>query len=192
IAVVTPNPKTSGGARWNYLAAYGYELKRSGGKEQQAQEFMRKIFANVPVFDTGARGATVTFLQRQVGDVLIAWENEALLAVETMGKGQVEIVYPSMTILAEPPVALVDRNVKRRGTEKVAADYLAFLYSPVGQELVAKHYLRPVDKKVMEKNKSRFAEVKTFTVDELFGGWTRAHKTHFAMGGTLEQIQRRK
>lgn len=192
IAVVTPNPKTSGGARWNYLAAYGFELKRSGGNEQQAQEFMRKIFSNVPVFDTGARGATVTFLQRQVGDVLIAWENEALLAVETMGKGQVEIVYPSMTILAEPPVALVDRNVKRRGTEKVAADYLAFLYSPLGQELVAKHYLRPQDNKVMEKNRSRFAEIKTFTVDELFGGWTPAHKTHFAMGGTLEQIQRRK
>ena len=189
VAVVTPNPKTSGGARWNYLAAYGYELKRSGGNEQQAQEFARKVFANVPVFDTGARGATVTFLQRNIGDVLIAWENEALLAAETMAKGQVEIIYPPLTILAEPPVALVDRTVKRRKTEKAAAEYLNFLYSPAGQEVIAKHHFRPHDKAVAAKYKSKFAEVKTFTVDELFGGWAKAHRTHFAEGGTFDKIQ---
>jgi sulfate transport system substrate-binding protein len=192
IGVVTPNPKTSGGARWNYLAAYGYELKRSGGNEQQAQEFVRKVFANVPVFDTGARGATVTFLQRNIGDVLIAWENEALLAAETMAKGQVEIVYPSISILAEPPVAVVDRTVKRRKTEKAAADYLTFLYSPAGQEVVAKHHFRPQDKAVAAKYKSKFAAVKTFTVDELFGGWSKAHRTHFAEGGTFDKIQSKK
>jgi sulfate/thiosulfate-binding protein len=192
VAVLTPNPKTSGGARWNYLAAYGYELKRSNGSEQKAQEFVGKIMANVPVFDTGARGATVTFLQRNVGDVLIAWENEALLAAETMGKGQVEIVYPSLTILAEPPVALVDRNVKRRKTEKAASDYLNFLYSPAGQEIVVKHHFRPYDKAVAEKYKAKFNAVKTFTVDELFGGWAKAHRAHFAEGGTFDKLQARK
>jgi sulfate/thiosulfate transport system substrate-binding protein len=192
VAVVTPNPKTSGGARWNYLAAYGYKLKRSNGNEQQAQDFVGKIIANVPVFDTGARGATVTFLQRNIGDVLIAWENEALLAAETMAKGQVEIIYPSLTILAEPPVAVVDRNVKRRKTEQVATDYLKFLYSPAGQEVVAKHHFRPQDKNVAEKNKAKFATVKTFTVDEVFGGWAKAHQAHFAEGGTFDKIQAKK
>jgi len=192
IGVVTPNPKTSGGARWNYLAAYGFELKRSNGNEQKAQELVGKIIANVPVFDTGARGATVTFLQRNIGDVLIAWENEALLAAETMAKGQVEIIYPSLTILAEPPVAIVDRNVKRRKTEQAATEYLKFLYSPSGQVVVAKHYFRPQDKNVAEKHKAKFAAVKTFTVDEVFGGWAKAHQVHFAEGGTFDKIQTRK
>lgn len=192
VGVVTPNPKTSGGARWNYLAAYGYELKRTGGNEAQARELVRKIFANVSVFDTGARGATVTFLQRKVGDVLIAWENEAILASETIARGEVEIIYPSLTILAEPPVAWVDRNVKKRKTEKAAADYLNFIYTPAGQEVVAKHHYRPFEKSVAEKHKARFPEVKTFTVDELFGGWAKAHQTHFAEGGTFDKIQVRR
>lgn len=192
IQVITPNPKTSGGARWNYLAAYGHELKRSGGDEKQAQDFVEKIFANVPVFDTGARGATVTFLQRSIGDVLVAWENEAILAAETMGKGQVEIVYPSVSIRAEPPVAVVDRNTKRRNTEKSAADYLTFLYSDAGQEVIAKHHFRPQEKRVADKYKTKFPEVTLFTVDELFGGWAKAHKAHFADGGTFDQIQRKK
>jgi sulfate transport system substrate-binding protein len=189
VGVITPNPKTSGGARWNYLAAYGYELKRSNGNEQQAQALVERIFANVPVFDTGARGATVTFLQRKIGDVLIAWESEALLAAETMAKGQVEIVYPSVTILAEPPVAVVDCNVKRKKTEAVATEYLKFLYTPVGQEIVAKHYFRPQDQRVAAKHQKQFPEVKTFTVDEVFGGWAKAHMAHFAEGGTFDKIQ---
>ena len=192
IQVITPNPKTSGGARWNYLAAYGYELKRSGGNEKQAQDFVGKIFANVPVFDTGARGATVTFLQRNIGDVLVAWENEAILAAETMGKGQVEIVYPSVSIRAEPPVSVVDRNAKRRNTEKAAADYLSFLYSDAGQEVIAKHHFRPQEKRVADKYKNKFPEVTLFTVDEVFGGWAKAHKTHFADGGTFDQLPKRK
>ena len=187
--MVTPNPKTSGGARWNYLAAYGYELQRSGGNEQQAQALVEKIFSNVPVFDTGARGATVTFLHRGIGDVLIAWENEALLAAETMAKGEVEIVYPSVTILAEPPVAVVDRNAKRKKTEAVALEYLKFLYTPAGQEVVAKNHFRPQDKTVGAKYQKKFPEVKTFTVDEVFGGWAKAHKSHFAEGGTFDKIQ---
>ena len=192
IKVITPNPKTSGGARWNYLAAYGFELKRSGGKAEQAQEFVGKLFANVPVFDTGARGATVTFLQRKIGDVLIAWENEAILAAETMAKGEVEIVYPSVSIRAEPPVAVVDRNVKRRKTETAAADYLKFLYSGAGQEVIAKHHFRPQEKSVADKYKTRFPEVTLFTVDEVFGGWEKAHKAHFADGGTFDRTQTRK
>ena len=192
VGVVTPNPKTSGGARWNYLAAYGYELKRNGGNEQKAQEFLRKIFANVQVFDTGARGATVTFLQRKIGDVLIAWENEAILAAETMAQGEVEIVYPSITILAEPPVALVGRNVKRRQTEKAATDYLSFLYTPAAQEVIARHHFRPQEKEIAAKYKTKFPEVKTFTVDELFGGWDKAHRAHFAAGGTLDKVQSRR
>lgn len=189
VGVITPNPKTSGGARWNYLAAYGYELKRSNGNQQQAQDLVQKIFSNVPVFDTGARGATITFLQRKVGDVLIAWENEALLATETMAKGEVEIVYPSITILAEPPVAVVDKNVSRKKTAAAALDYLKFLYTPAGQEIVAKHHFRPQDKNVAAKFQARFPAVNTFTVDELFGGWAKAHQAHFAEGGTFDKIQ---
>jgi sulfate/thiosulfate transport system substrate-binding protein len=192
IKVITPNPKTSGGARWNYLAAYGYELKRSGGNEKQAQEFVGKVFSNVPIFDTGARGATVTFLQRNIGDVLIAWENEAILAAETMAKGEVEIVYPSISIRAEPPVAVVDRNTKRRKTEKAAADYLSFLYAPSGQEVIAKHHFRPHQKAVAEKYKGTFPEIAVFTVDEMFGGWMKAHKAHFVDGGTFDRTQTRK
>jgi sulfate/thiosulfate transport system substrate-binding protein len=192
VSIITPNPKTSGGARWNYLAAYGFELKRSGGNEQKAQEFVRKIYANVPIFDAGARGATVTFLQRDIGDVLIAWENEAILAAETMAKGKVEIVYPSISIRAEPPVAVVDRNVKRHQTEEVANAYLKFLYSPAGQEVVAKNHFRPQEKSVADKYKNRFPELTMFTVDEMFGGWAKAHKTHFAEGGTFDQTQARR
>jgi sulfate/thiosulfate transport system substrate-binding protein len=192
IKVVTPNPKTSGGARWNYLAAYGYELNRSGGSEQKAQELVAKIFSNVPVFDTGARGATVTFLQRRIGDVLIAWENEAILAVETMAKGEVEIVYPSLSVRAEPPVAVVDRNAKRRKTDQSAADYLRFLYSEAGQEIIARHHFRPQEKNVADRYKTKFPELKLFTVDEVFGGWANAHKTHFADGGTFDRTQTRK
>ncbi len=192
VGVITPNPKTSGGARWNYLAAYGFELGRSGGNEQQAQEFARKVFSNVPVFDTGARGATITFLQRKIGDVLIAWENEAILAAETMAKGEVEVIYPSSTIRAEPPVAVVDRNAKRRKTEAAAAAYLNFLYTPTAQEIVAKHHFRPQDKSVGEKYKSKFPDVKLFTVEEVFGGWAKAHKAHFADGGTFDRIQTKK
>jgi sulfate/thiosulfate transport system substrate-binding protein len=192
IKVITPNPKTSGGARWNYLAAYGSELKRTGGNEQQAQEFVGKVIANVPVFDTGARGATVTFLQRKIGDVLIAWENEAILAAETMGRGEVEIVYPSVSILAEPPVAVVDRNVKRRKTEKAAADYLRYLYTVAGQEVIAKHHFRPREKTVEDKYKNKFPALPLFTVDEVFGGWAKAHKAHFADGGTFDKTQTRK
>jgi sulfate transport system substrate-binding protein len=153
---------------------------------------VEKIFSIVQVFDTGARVATVTFLHRRIGDVLVAWESEALLAAETMAKGQVEIVYPSVTILAEPPVAVVDRNVKRKKTEAVATEYLKFLYTPVGQEIVAKHYFRPQDQTVAAKHQKQFPEVKTFTVDEVFGGWAKAHKAHFAEGGTFDRIQAKK
>ena len=191
VSVITPNPKTSGGARWNYLAAYGYELKRAGN-DKSARELVGKIFANVPIFDTGARGATITFVDRKIGDVLIAWENEAILAVETMAKGEVEIVYPSISIRAEPPVAVVDRNAKRRKTESAATDYLAFLYSPAGQEVIAKHHFRPHDKAVADKYKTKFPGVAMFTVDELFGGWDQAHKAHFAAGGTFDKTQARR
>jgi sulfate transport system substrate-binding protein len=188
IGVVTPNPKTSGGARWNYLAAYGYELKRSNGNEQKARELVAAIFRNVPVLDTGARGSMVTFVQRDIGDVLIAWENEALLAAETIGQGKVEVVYPSITILAEPPVAIVDRNVQRRKTEAAATDYLKFLYSTAGQEVIVKHHYRPQDPAMVEKYREKFPEVKTFTVDEMFGGWAKAHQAHFASGGTFDTV----
>jgi sulfate/thiosulfate transport system substrate-binding protein len=192
LGVITPNPKTSGGARWNYLAAYGSGLSRSGGNELKAQEFVAKVFGNVPVFDTGARGATVTFLQRKIGDVLIAWENEAILAVETMAKGEVEIVYPSISIRAEPPVAVVDKNAKRKGTEAVASAYLQFLYSPAGQEIIARQHFRPQEKSIADKYRSKFPELKQFTVQELFGGWAKAHKTHFSDGGTFDRTQTRR
>jgi sulfate/thiosulfate transport system substrate-binding protein len=190
IRVVTPNPKTSGGARWNYLAAYGFELKRSGN-ETAAQNFVKKICGNVQVWDTGARGATVTFLQRGIGDVLLAWENEAILARDELAKGAVEIVYPSVSILAEPPVAVVDRNVKRHGTEKEAEAYLTFLYSPSGQEIVVKHHFRPQEKAIAERFANQFPKITLFTVDELFGGWQKAQATHFAEGGTFDQISAR-
>jgi sulfate/thiosulfate transport system substrate-binding protein len=188
VSVITPNPKTSGGARWNYLAAYGYELKRANGDENRAKEFVKNIFKNVPVLDTGARGATTTFVQRGIGDVLIAWENEAILASKEVGKGEVEIVVPSVSILAEPPVAVVDKVAKRHGTEAVAKAYLEHLYSEEGQEIAAKNYYRPRLDSVAKKYASQFPQLKLFTVDELFGGWQKAQKAHFADGGTFDQI----
>jgi sulfate transport system substrate-binding protein len=188
IGVVTPNPKTSGGARWNYLAAWGFALKKNGNDPAKAKDFVAKLFRNVPVLDSGARGATTTFVERGIGDVLIAWENEALLAVEKLGKEKVQIVVPSTTILAEPPVAVVDKVVDRRGTRKLAEAYLQFLYSPEGQEIAAKNFYRPRLEAVRAKYSQRFPPVPTFTIDEVFGGWTKAQSTHFADGGIFDQI----
>ena len=189
VSVITPNPKTSGGARWNYLAAYEYGKRQAGGNDAKGREFVTQLFKNVPVLDSGARGATTTFVQRGIGDVLLAWENEAYLAVGE-GKGQVEIVVPSLSILAEPPVAVVDKVVDRKGTRAIAEAYLQFLYSPEGQEIAAAHHYRPRDAKVAAKYAGTFAKVKLFTVDEAFGGWQNAQKTHFADGGTFDQIYR--
>ena len=188
LAVVTPNPKTSGGARWNYLAAYGYELKRTGGDEAKAREFVKALFKNVPVLDSGARGATTTFAQRGIGDVLVTWENEALLALREAGKDDFEIIRPSISILAEPPVAVVDKVAGRHGTEAVAKAYLEYLYTPEGQEIAARHYYRPRLEAVAEKHAVDFPVVKVFTIDELFGGWQKAQKAHFADGGTFDEI----
>ncbi|MDB6038361.1 MAG: sulfate transporter, periplasmic sulfate-binding protein [Verrucomicrobiales bacterium] len=188
VAIVSPNPKTSGGARWNYLAAYGYKLKQSGGDEKQAQDYIRKFYKNVPVLDTGARGATTTFLQKGIGDVLVAWENEVLLAVNELGKGEYEVVVPSISILAEPPVALVDKVARRHGTTEVAEAYLKYLYSEEGQEIAAKNYFRPRLESVLQKHSKTFSPVKLFTIDELFGGWTKAQETHFDEGGVFDQI----
>jgi sulfate/thiosulfate-binding protein len=187
IKVITPNPKTSGGARWNYLAAWGYALKHDGD-EAKARDFVAKLYANVPVLDSGARGATMSFAQRRQGDVLIAWENEAFLAVNEFGKDKVEIVVPSVSILAEPPVALVDGNVDRHGTRAVAEAYLAFLYSPQGQEIAARNFYRPRLKEVAERYGEQFPRIPLFTIDELFGGWRQAQATHFADGGVFDQI----
>ncbi len=188
-AVITPNPKTSGGARWNYLAAWEYGKRRGGGTDAKAREFVTQLFKNVPVLDSGARGATTTFVQRGIGDVLLAWENEAYLAVAE-GKGQVEIVVPSLSILAEPPVAVVDKVVDKKGTRAVAEAYLQFLYSPEGQEIAARNHYRPRDPKMAAKYAGTFAQVTLFTIDEAFGGWQNAQKAHFADGGTFDQIYR--
>jgi len=188
VKVITPNPKTSGGARWNYLAAWGYALRKSGNNDASAREFMRKLFANVPVLDTGARGATTTFVQRGVGDVLIAWENEALLALREPGGDKFEIVVPSATILAEPPVAVVDRVARKHGTEQLAHAYLEYLYSPEAQELAAKYYYRPRLESVAAKYASVFPKVNTFTVVQGCGSWQAAQARHFADGGTFDQI----
>ena len=190
VQVITPNPKTSGGARWNYLAAWGYALKKYGNSEAKAQEFAGKLLRNVPVLDTGARGATNTFVQRGIGDVLLAWENEAFLAIEELGKDQVEIVVPSTSILAEPPVAIVDKNVDAKGTRKVAEAYLAYLYSPEGQEIAARNFYRPTDPAVAAKYESVFPKIPLVTVDEVFGGWQAAQEKHFADGGIFDQIYR--
>ncbi len=187
VAVITPNPKTSGGARWNYLAAWGYARKKYGG-EEAAKDFVARLFRNVPVLDSGARGATTTFVQRGIGDVLLAWENEALLAMNELGKDKVEIVYPSISILAEPPVTVVDKTVDKRGTRAVATAYLEYLYSPEGQEIAAKHFYRPRLKAVAEKHAARFPEIRLLTIDEAFGGWAKAQKEHFADGGVFDQI----
>ncbi len=188
VQVITPNPKTSGGARWNYLAAWGYALRKSGNNEQGARDFMKKLFNNVPVLDSGARGATTTFVQRGVGDVLIAWENEALLALKEFGSDKFEIVIPSATILAEPPVAVVDKVAQRHGTEKLARAYLEYLYSPEAQDLAARYYYRPRLKQVADKYASTFPKVNTFTVVEGCGGWQNAQAKHFSDGGTFDQI----
>jgi sulfate transport system substrate-binding protein len=188
IQVITPNPKTSGGARWNYLAAWGYALKQPGGSDAKAREFVARLFANVPVLDSGARGATTTFVERGIGDVLLAWENEAYLAVKELGPDKVEIVTPSLSILAEPPVAVVDKVVDKRGTRKAAEAYLGYLYSPEGQDLAARHYYRPIDKAVAGKYAKQFAPVKLITIDEVFGGWQKAQQAHFADGGTFDAI----
>lgn len=188
VSIITPNPKTSGGARWNYLAAWGYALKLQGGNEAKAKEFVTRLYKNVPVLDSGARGATNTFVQRGLGDVLLAWENEAFLAVNELGKDKFEIVVPSVSILAEPPVTVVDKVVDKKGTRKVAEEYLKYLYSPEGQEIAAKNYYRPRDQKVAAKYAKAFPKVKLFTIDEIFGGWRKAQKTHFADGGVFDQI----
>jgi sulfate transport system substrate-binding protein len=188
VGVITPNPKTSGGARWNYLAAWGYAAKKSGG-DAAAKDFVARLFRNVPVLDTGARGATTTFVERGQGDVLLAWENEALLALaEGGGKDRFEIVVPSVSILAEPPVAVVDKVVDKHGTRKVAEAYLQFLYTSAGQEIAAKNGYRPRDASVAAKFAAKFPNVPTFTVDEAFGGWQKAQAAHFADGGTFDQI----
>jgi sulfate transport system substrate-binding protein len=186
VAVITPNPKTSGGARWNYLAAWEYG-RRHGGSDGKAREFVAQLFRNVPVLDSGARGATTTFIRRGIGDVLLTWENEAYLALSE-SQGQVEIVTPSISILAEPSVAVVDKNVDRKQTRAVAEAYLQYLYSPEGQEIVARHHYRPRDPAVAERHKGQFASVELFTIDDAFGGWASAQKTHFADGGTFDQI----
>ena len=190
VSVITPNPKTSGGARWNYLAAWGYALKRNNGDEKKAREFVAALFKNVPVLDTGARGATTTFVQRGIGDVLVAWENEAILSIKELGKGQLEIVAPTVSILAEPPVAVVEKVARRRGTEAVARAYLEFLYTPEGQEIVARHHYRPRDESVAKKYAADFPKIELFTIDEQFGGWQKAQKAHFNEGGIFDQIQR--
>ena len=189
VQVITPNPKTSGGARWNYLAAWAYALKQNGGDEAKAQAFVADLFARVPVLDTGARGSTTTFVQRGIGDVLLAWENEAHLAINELGPDQVEIVVPSSSILAQPPVAIVDKNVDDHGTRKVAEAYLQFLYTPEAQEIAANNFYRPTDQAVAAKFKSQFPEVPLVTIDE-FGGWQEAQKKHFADGGIFDQIYR--
>lgn len=188
VSVITPNPKTSGGARWNYLAAWGYALKKHNNSEEKAKEFVSQLYKNVAVLDSGARGATTTFVEKGIGDVLIAWENEALLSQKELGKDKFEIVTPSISILAEPPVAVVDKVVDKKGTRKVAEEYLKYLYTEKGQEIAAKNFYRPRDQKVAEKYASQFPKVQLFTVDEVFGGWKKAQETHFNDGGVFDKI----
>ncbi len=192
VAVITPNPKTSGGARWNYLAAWGYALKHNNNDQAKAQEFVAKLYANVPVLDSGARGSTTTFTERGIGDVLITWENEAYLALKELGPEKYEIVDPSLSILAEPPVTVVDKNVDKHGTRKVAEAYLEYLYSPEGQEIAAKNFYRPTDEKVAKKYVKQFPKLSLFTIDKVFGGWTKTQKEHFADGGVFDQIYSKK
>jgi len=188
VEVVAPNPKTGGGARWNYLAAWGYALKQPGGNDATARELVKKIYQNVKVLDSGARGSLVSFSQRNIGDVLISWENEAYLATRELGPDKFDIVVPSISILAEPPVSVVDKVVDKRGTRKVAEAYLQYLYGPEGQELAAANYYRPRDPKVAAKYAGKFAKVKLFTIDQVFGGWAKAQKIHFDDGGVFDQI----
>jgi sulfate transport system substrate-binding protein len=188
ISVITPNPKTSGGARWNYLAAWGYALRQPGGNEQKAKAFVSQIFKNVPVLDSGARGSTTTFVQRGIGDVFISWENEALLAVNELGKGSFEIIYPSLSILAEPPVSVVDKIAAKHKTSDVAKAYLEYLYSETGQGLAAKHHYRPSNTSIQAKNAAKFPKLKMFTINEIFGSWKKVQETHFGDGGVFDQI----
>ncbi len=187
VEIITPNPKTSGGARWNYLAAWGYALKQKGGTDTTAQAFVKKLFGNVKVLDSGARGSTTTFVERGIGDVLLAWENEAYLSVKELGPDKFEIITPSLSILAEPPVAVVDKVVDKKGTRKAATAYLEYLYTTEGQEIAAKNYYRPTDKKVAAQFASQFAKVNLITIDD-FGGWAKVQKAHFADGGVFDQI----
>jgi len=188
VKVITPNPKTSGGARWNYLAAWGYALRKPGGTPEKAREFVKNLYKNVPVLDTGARGSTITFVERGVGDVFISWENEAFLAINELGKDKFEIVLPSVSILAEPPVAVVDKVVDKRGTRAAATAYLNFIYTKEGQEISAKNYYRPRDPEVAKKYEATFPKVNLFTIDEVFGGWRKAQETHFNDGGVFDAI----
>jgi sulfate transport system substrate-binding protein len=192
VSVVTPNPKTSGGARWNYLAAWGFALKKYGNDQAKAEQFVADLFKNVPVLDSGARGSLTTFAERGVGDVFLSWENEAFLAVKELGPTRFDIVVPSLSILAEPPVTIVDRNVDRKGTRAVAQAYLEYLYTPEGQELAAKHYYRPRNPQVAAKHANTFTKVDLFTIDDVFGGWTKAQATHFNDGGVFDRIFTRK
>jgi sulfate/thiosulfate-binding protein len=188
VEVVTPNPKTSGGARWNFLAAWGYALKQPGGNDQKARELVTNIYKNVKVLDSGARGSLTTFTERGIGDVLISWENEAYLSIKELGPEKFDIVTPSLSILAEPSVAVVDKVVDKKGTRKVATAYLEYLYTPIGQEIAARHYYRPRNKEIAAKYSGNFSKVKLFTIDQVFGGWDKAQKTYFGDGGVFDQI----
>jgi sulfate transport system substrate-binding protein len=188
VSVITPNPKTSGGARWTYLAAWGYALEQPGGSEATARDFVKKLYANVKVLDSGARGSTTTFVQNGIGDVLLSWENEAALILKESGADKYEVVAPSLSILAEPPVTVVDKNATGHKTREVSAAYLQYLYSPEGQEIAARHHYRPRSEDVQKKHAAEFPALNLFTVSELFGGWQSAHKAHFADGGTFDQL----
>ena len=192
VQVITPNPKTSGGARWNYLAAWEYAKRKNGGSDAKAKEFVGKLFQNVPVLDTGARGSTITFVQRGVGDVLLAWENEAFLALKEFGADKFEIVAPSLSILAEPSVAVVDKVVDRKGTRAVAEEYLKHLYSDEGQDIAGRNFYRPTSEKAKAKYDKQFPKIALFTIDQAFGGWAKADKEHFADGGSFDQIYTKK
>ncbi len=187
VSVITPNPKTSGGARWNYLAAWAYALKK-GGSDAAARDYISKLFKNVPVLDSGARGATISFVERGLGDVLLAWENEALLAIKEWGPDKFDIVAPSISILTEPPVAVIDKVVDRRGTRKVAEEYLKYLYSDEGQEIIAKNFYRPINPKIAAKYAAQYPKLNLITIDNTFGGWQKAQKDHFSDGGSFDQL----
>jgi sulfate transport system substrate-binding protein len=188
IEVITPNPKTSGGARWNYLAAWAYALAQPGGNDTTAKDFVAKIYKNVKVLDSGARGSTTTFVERGIGDVFISWENEAFLAIKELGPEMLEIVVPSLSILAEPPVTVVDKVVDKRGTREVATEYLKYWYTPEAQDIAGRHYYRPRDPAALEKYGNQFVKVKLITIDDVFGGWQKAQRTHFNDGGIFDQI----
>jgi sulfate transport system substrate-binding protein len=188
VSVITPDPKSSGGARWNYLAAWGWALKQNGGDEEKARAFVTELYQHVPILDSGARGATITFTQRNQGDALLAWENEAYLALKEFGADKFEVITPSVSILAEPPVAVVDENAKRDGAEQAATDYLKFLYTPEAQEIIAKNHYRPRDAQAAAKYEGQFPKLQLFTIDEMFGGWKKAQAKHFADKGIFDQI----